>query len=164
MNSLLTSHAEQTQTTQLATHSWISQCLPSWTERQTEKNKEVAGKYQRTSKEPTPPPRMKQHMASKSALETVEHLHYNSPIILCANTCTNRQTNTFTFTQLLQQNSQNISPLNSKSSLLQYQQSCSILQPKESKIKEKSMARTPLTMTNFSPNVANISQEHELVS
>lgn len=25
------------------------------------------------------------------------------------------------------------------------------------------MARTPLTMTNFSPNVPNMSQEHELV-
>jgi len=62
----------------------------------------------------------------------------------------------------LQQSSQNISPLSLTAPFQHFQPSRSALQLKEGKEKDKSMARTPLTMTDFSPNVANHSQEHEL--
>lgn len=127
------------------------------------KVKEAAGKYPRpSSKEPTQQPKMNKHMASKSALETVEHMHYNSPTIPNTNTCPHRQTNAFTFTQLLQQNGQNNTSLISAPSMQQLKQCSSIQQFKDTKTKDKSMVRTPLTMANYSPNVVNFSQDQEL--
>ena len=77
------------------------------------KNKDGNIKSGRGNREGNTSNQVKHHLASKSALETYEHVHYNSPNMPQSKQVGNQSTTPFTFTQIIQQSAKNQQKINS---------------------------------------------------